>query len=526
MKDKQLYSRRNLVKLMTRGVASSVLLPSIMPRAFAQNGLEDRKVLFVYCDSGATTRFMDMRPPWLSQEILADKYSIYNSQTNRSPDDAAWEFSFTDGRLAEDQMSQVLAPLWNVRDKVNYYEGLSMNSTNLDNNGDAHAIGHLACMSGTVSDRVFDDGRTQGSTPSLDQRLNDYLKLTQPSHKTLSYRIENVQPQLYHEFLYYNANANTGGQPDIRRVNTEYDTQRAFDRLFEGREFTGNPLDAKRGEIFNLLNGEYSRLARRMSAEDLARLESHRYLLNELNTSLGFVGGCDAAPERPDSATNNTYNSRSDTFAQMIATAFSCGISRVSSLGVVWADPEQYGLDDKGLSIHTGWDHFTRPSRFYEEFNQNPEAHGAVGAEFLEKEAGMAKRNTWQVERLAEVARIFANTPDSSGSGSLLDSTLIVYVNELSHGGHGHGHWPLITIGDFGGAVTSGRYIKYPQNIPAQLRHSQDGNSGDFVGVSHTKFFISVLQSMGMDIDSLQAPSFPGTRGNVELGGPLPRFKI
>ena len=61
--------------------------------------------------------------------------------------------------------------------------------------------------------------------------------------------------------------------------------------------------------------------------------------------------------------------------------------------------------------------------------------------EWAAAEEGMVKRNVWQAEQVAKIVDVLRAVPEDGGS--MLDNTLIVYVSELSHGGHGHEHVPV-----------------------------------------------------------------------------------
>jgi hypothetical protein len=528
----QRYTRRQLLNYMTKGVAGSLALPSLLPNALAQTITPNRKVLFVYCEAGATHRYMNMRPTWFNggTDYLYRYYDLPNF-SGTTPDNSSWSFNFTDSRLMQNEMSEVLAPLFPLRDKLTFLEGLAMTSTGEDRYGDSHARNHLGAMSGTPG--ASEKGvQSTASTPSVDQRINDFLKLSNPNHVSLNYRL-NFGTDIFHEFLYYNADR-TGGT-NIQRLPVEIDPKAAFDRVF-ARLNTGGSANSNRDKIFQLLNGSYSSLANRLSAADKTRIENHRALLNELSSTMIGPATCGNL-QRPTVDFFGSYDSNRQAhinaqapmfsaFSQMVASGFSCGISRVASIGMAVLPPEIYGLP-KGTDIHHEYEHPTDPYTYYNMLSQN-----AAGlSTYLAKENAMKDRNIWQVQQLKKLADIFAATPDTSGQGSLLDNTLIVYVNELSHGNHGGEHWPVILLGGFGGAITPGRYIKYPQNVPNPFQRNYNN---EYTGVAHTKLFISIMQAMGMNIDALGTPALDGAvphrgisvKNGVELRGPLDRLKV
>jgi Protein of unknown function (DUF1552) len=494
----ELISRRQLIKYMAGGMAGSLLLPSLMNRATAQTLAPNKKVVFVYAEAGATHRFMDMRPAWFASQGGTDyNYKYYDAQNNgQKKDNGSWSFSFTDSRLQQSDMSEVLAPLYPHRDKLTFLEGLCMASTAEDKFGDAHAANHLGALSGTPASYGYDGVKSAGATPSIDQRINDFIWLSTPSHNSLNYRM-NVGSDIYHEYLYYNAERNVGGV-NIQRLPVEIDPQAAFDRVFAGLA-TGGGANTDRTKIFQLLDGNYTNLANRLSAGDKARIDTHRALLSDLSNTMNSLATCGGLT-RPTTAAVGQYDPNRqahitsqaptfDAFARMVASGFSCGLSRVASIGMASLPPELYGLP-QGTDIHHEYEHPTDPLYYFSKVNS-----GADLTDYLRMEHAMRDRNIWQVQQLKKLADVFAATPDPSGVGTLLDSTLIVYVNELAHGNHGGDHWPVILLGGFDGAITPGRYVKYAQNIPNPFGR----NYGmEFVGPAQTKLFISIMQAFGM----------------------------
>jgi hypothetical protein len=71
-------------------------------------------------------------------------------------------------------------------------------------------------------------------------------------------------------------------------------------------------------------------------------------------------------------------------------------------------------------------------------------------------------------------------------NGTLLDNTLVIWVNELAKGNsHSHSPLPVVIAGKCQGAVRVGRYVKLPQ-----LRKSNDLLTGiaNAMGTNITQF--------------------------------------
>jgi hypothetical protein len=70
--------------------------------------------------------------------------------------------------------------------------------------------------------------------------------------------------------------------------------------------------------------------------------------------------------------------------------------------------------------------------------------------------------NKYHAERVATIAAKLAAIPE--GNGSLLDSTLLVYLSDAAEAHHGTGkRWPVVMVGDMGGRLKAGgRLLEYP----------------------------------------------------------------
>jgi hypothetical protein len=79
----------------------------------------------------------------------------------------------------------------------------------------------------------------------------------------------------------------------------------------------------------------------------------------------------------------------------------------------------------------------------------------------LESVAKLTKINVWFCEELAYLCRRLADTPEPSGSGSLLDNTTIIWTNELGKGNsHTLDNIPFVLVGN-GCGFKTGRSLKF-----------------------------------------------------------------
>jgi Protein of unknown function (DUF1552) len=506
------FTRRSM--LGGAGAAlSSFWLPGVGRLEAQEDPITRRKLLYIYADGGWVTRQLRMRPPWAPAEWST--FNFYEPATWQTPDEMEWEFDFTDSRLTEDDFSPILKPLYRHRDLMTVTEGCVLATDRFDQYGDQHARNHIHMWSCVPSLGEVDGVGSRGSVPSPDQRINEFLQQTNPNHKSMDFRVS--EPVILHEYLY-----GSDGAGGATRLTFETSPQAAYDRFFGGIQ-QGDPLAANARVSLGLALKQFDDLAPRMLSADRLKLEAHRDLLASVERQYGAVVSCDSVSRPAGISEGMTRVEKLDAdcsgFASIIAAGFVCGLSRVASIGSITAHPESYGLDES-TNIHHEFEHVIMPELFFQAEGQTQE--------WLDKEDAMARRNVKQMEQLARIIDVLRDVPDGEGT-SLLDNTLVVYMSELSHGGHGREHFPTIMFGGGAGLVTPGRYIKYPQKYPSPFG-SNYGN--EFTGPAHSRLIIAILQGFGLDIDYLTAPSMEGEsphtnqRATYELSGPLERLTV
>jgi hypothetical protein len=147
------------------------------------------------------------------------------------------------------------------------------------------------------------------------------------------------------------------------------------------------------------------------------------------------------------------------------------------------------------------------------------------GTPNLEAEQAMIRRQELQSRLVAEIVARLDAIPDADGT-TLLDNTIVLYVNEAASGGHNFEYDPFIVFG--GGAtgrIRPGRYLKYRQDMPNPWQRNSHNQE---TGTSHARLFVALLQAMGLPDDHIFFESLTGRSersGSVVLdqSGPLER---
>ena len=110
------------------------------------------------------------------------------------------------------------------------------------------------------------------------------------------------------------------------------------------------------------------------------------------------------------------------------------------------------------------------------------------------KKAKIAKINRFHITQFARFVEKLKATPE--GDGSLLNNAMIVYGSGIGDGNaHNHDNLPVLLAGRGGGAFSTGRHVRFPQNTPM------------------TNLYLTMLERMGVHADSLG-----DSTGRLEIG--------
>ena len=121
-----------------------------------------------------------------------------------------------------------------------------------------------------------------------------------------------------------------------------------------------------------------------------------------------------------------------------------------------------------------------------------PEGHHELahrGDDDADAQEKLTKINTWYAEQFAYLLAKLKAIPEAGGT--VLDNTLIVWVNEHAKGNdHARHEMPYIVAGRAGGAVRTGRWMQI---------------AGE---VSHSNMWVGVMQAMGLEVTTFGNPAY------------------
>lgn len=252
-------------------------------------------------------------------------------------------------------------------------------------------------------------------------------------------------------------------------VHPEDNPGAAYRRLFGGvstEPGVVDPMQAGRRSVLDLVKGELSQLQHELGNEERVKLEAHldalRRMEQRVSGTAPTTAGCTAliAPNVASPQDNNSFPDVGAAQMEMLVAAARCDLSRVLSLQ---------------------WSHTVSPAipawaganEGHHELSHKDDSNTAGVASFVASERWFASQFAAFLDQLEG-----AQEPD--GSGSLLDTSLVVWTKELADGRlHNHDSVPFVIAGGGNGTVNPGRYLKLG-------------------GVPHQHLLVSLCHAMGL----------------------------
>lgn len=443
-----------------------------------------------------------MTPPGAPRSWL--DASSYDPQYDQIPDERSWDFALRD--LAQDQFSECLAPLHDLREHVLAFDGFCLSTAALDDHGDAHAQGFLAAATGVPAAYAKTSQKSHAGAPSLDQRIGKWLRQQDPSLTDLTSLNMRVSPWGYagastDGFHYFFFNEDSNGE--VVRTPVDQDPRAVFDRLFPNAEPMADPIQERQLDVLNLVTERYRGAIPRLSVADRNKLDQHRQLILDIQRRVAAQQNLVCArPDRferenPRPPQEEVYQPTVDAFLDLIVASMSCGLTRTAGLSLPTPPYPVIGARE-GEDYHHHYSHGSAPQKEFSDPN---------GADYqLWADAWQVHRNKTrhQLSVVADLARRLQAVPE--GDGTLLDHTMILWIDEISHGGHGHDQWPAVVVGG-SKALRTGRYIRYARDNPSPWTRNW---GRQLVGRPSNQLLVTLCQAMGMPIDHFGIPDIQG----------------
>ena len=376
-----------------------------------------------------------------------------------------WEF-WPEGETLD--FKRILKPLEHFRDNLVTLRGVH---NKVEGDGDRHMRGMSCLLTGTE----LLPGNIQGGsdTPagwasgiSIDQEIKNFLQSrdeTRTRFGSLEFGVavpNRADP--WTRMSYAGPN-----QPIAPVDDPEQMLGKLYGRMKDKESLTS---------IIDGVRDDLAKVSKKLGAEDRVRLEEHLTLVREMEAELQRgnedLNLTHPVPEiDPDIELVNDNTPRlSRMQIDLLVNSMANDMTRVATLqfmrSVGQARMNWLGIKDGHHSLS-------------HESDENKEAVESL-----------TKINEWFAGELAYLTKRLAETPEPGGDGSMLDNTLVVWLNELGKGNsHTLDDIPFVLLGGKAHGLKAGRAL-------------------NFGGVSHNRLWLSIAQSMGHGIQTFGNAKF------------------
>jgi Protein of unknown function (DUF1552) len=486
------FNRRSFMNAMGLGTGG-LFLPSLLgDKAAHAQGMPKRLVVF-YTEHGPVTGKWELRPTGMP-----------------ATPDAEWELPLAG--LAATDFSETLRPLHASRNDLLVLEGLALTSAIADKQGNNHGVAGAHHFTGAM------DGSKH---TSFDQYVADQIAVP-GRFKSLGFtpNAGDVSGAGFYD--------SAGNAVSLARTDNFYGfLGNQFKRVFDGVAAPTAPATkpvglelsrARRQASVEFVRGQYAKLLAKLGAEDRAKLSLHRDMLEDLALRVQAVAQlkCEK-PAYPPKGNETQMQIAGITMTKLLPVAMACDLTRVGLQHHPQLPAVALGAPS-GLDVHQDIAH----------------AAGDINGQ---PAAWMVAYNKLHAQQFADMIAAFRAVPE--GSGTMLDNSLLVWMQELANGGHDLYRMMYVVAGGKNLGFRPGRYLKYaetgpnPYNLLKSSPYGDEpkGNYGSNkfgLGPAHSRLLVSIMQAFGVNRDSIGLAAATGTgymKGAlVAMTGPLPRL--
>jgi len=375
-----------------------------------------------------------------------------------------------DSHGADFDIKPILEPLADLKGEMTVLKGIA---NEVRGDGDSHMRGMSCLLTGT---ELF-PGNIQGGshTPagwakglSIDQELRQFLD--QHEHTRTRFGSLEFGVAVPNRADPWTRMCYAGPNQPLAPID---DPHQIFARMY------GQTRDrASIASILDPLAKDLDRLAAALGAEDRSLLDQHMAIVREFEQEMRRVqeqsAETDAHPEPEIDPNIELVNDNTPEISRiqidLLVNALANDMARVASLQFTRSVGQ---ARMRWLGVEEG--HHT--------LSHEPDNNQDAWDKLL-------KINRWFAGEVAHLARRLKDTPEPGGTGSMLDHTLIVWVNELGKGNsHTLDNIPIVLLGGGSSFFPTGRSL-------------------DLGKVPHNRLWLSVAHAFGHHIDTFGTPRY------------------
>jgi hypothetical protein len=373
-------------------------------------------------------------------------------------------------------LSKILTPLAPHQGDIVVLDGVK-NEAAFHGPGDGHMTGMGCLLTATelLDGTQFSCGGTDpcsgwGGGISVDQYIANALydatpAASRPKFKSLELAVQAGGADIWSRMVYAASNQPIAPMEDPAKV---------FARVFADLNVNTADLDrlrAQRKSVLDFVSGRLTSVRARLGGEDRDKLDTHLQAVRDLEAQLAAnqVASCSqpAMPGKLDNS-NDNYPNLVKLQSDLTVRALACNLTQVatiqwsrsvSSIRPTWLNISEghHDISHKGDSDTTAIDNLTQI-------------------------------NTWYAEQFAYLIAQLKSVKE--GNGTMLDNTLVLWGNELGRGNsHSRTQIPFVLAGKAGGALSTGRFLKYKDD-------------------PHSNLLVSLCNMMGVDTQTFGNPAY------------------
>lgn len=294
-----------------------------------------------------------------------------------------------------------------------------------------------------------------------------------------------------------------------RKLPNIIEPQQLFDRVFLGLKGT-NPQQELQAVMIEQALAELGGLRSKGSKEIVRVLDVHREALFELKKNLQtpIAEGC-RLPTAEQIAKGSSrdpaqFPAIAKSMIDQLALALHCRATSVATLQLT----------------HGGSDHRhpflgLNKNAHHEIAHKIPFVHHSSRQAPSAQEKEMITLQRWYSQQVAYLMERLSQMPE--GSGSVLDNTVILWMNELGHAAsHSNMNVPMMILGGRGKSPSRGQWLRFSQDDRHDCRnyHAEEkcraDQPFDLHHKAHNEVLLSIARLFGQNVSHFGDPAYKG----------------